>query len=175
MRRALAVLALVLLAACGPPAAGPEPAVGRVSLLDVQPPPVYALLGYRERLNLSSPQVVSLDSIGRAAQSQNDSLVARLQDLASRRRGGFGRGRDAMPEEAAPVIEQIRANNRQVAEAVREVLTPAQQQTTCELFDESRERSRERREPRSRREMPRDSVHPGAGRVWFWCTGETAL
>lgn len=159
---------ILLLAACGsaePPAVIPSPTS---SLL--QPPPIYALLGEREELELTSEQVVALDSVAQRVPEENRPLAERLREL---------RGEPANVPEDSPiadadveaVVERIRANNLEAAAAVQAILTPEQRTSTCEIFQEPLDNGREREAP-----ARLDSLRVGTGgiliastQVWPWC------
>ena len=67
MKHIMHVSALVLaIAACSSGPRGPGDSDGAFSPLTLEPPPVYALLGYRADLDLTSQQVAALDSIAEA-------------------------------------------------------------------------------------------------------------
>jgi hypothetical protein len=85
----LGALALVL-AGCAGPATEPASRPGTALMGPIDPPPVYALIGHRARLNLTSEQVATLDSIGQSVHQDNSPLIRRLREM----RGDF-RGRPA--------------------------------------------------------------------------------
>ena len=124
-------LSMILLAAsaaaCARAAPGPEPAPRRAQL-DADVPPILALLNDRERLSLTSPQVIALDSIAREWD---------VNDVKLNRRLGVARGKRpltaALRPEASPTRAAIAANNRRAAEAVEKVLTPAQREAACAM------------------------------------------
>lgn len=162
MKRLL-LLPLLVLAACGPsePALAPE----AVSLLSLEPPPVYALLGYRDRLNLTSPQVVALDSIAQQAREANRPANDQLRDPRS----------TPNLEQTRALVEQIRQNNRRAAEGVHAVLTAPQRTETCTLFGGGSEEDEPVRRPPRTQGHPRPSAAdtlfaPRRGPVWYWCT-----
>jgi hypothetical protein len=164
--------ALLLLAACGP---APDPADSPrvISPLTLEPPPIYALLGYRQQLSLESSQVATLDSIAEGVRRDNAPLIDSLQAVG-RARGGRYSGMLAVDDQTQPVLDRIRENHQRAVDRVREVLTPEQQATTCRLFNESRQRTADeaqRRRPGPRAGIAPDSVAGGmSGRVWSWCT-----
>lgn len=169
MRKSVAVLVLPVLAACGSGGApaGAPPALVTPTML--QPPPIYALIGHRDRLDLTSEQIESLDSIAVGLRAQNDSLVDALQDRAvpSRNQMGF-----LVDDEGRPILEQIRDNNRDASTAVGRVLSEEQQAETCDLFQPpGSARSRNTR-PRVRGADPSaaDSIWRALeSRIWPWC------
>ena len=143
MRRVLPLLAVIASASCGggnpPPQAEPEPESELAGPLPAAAgtPAVIALIGARERLGLTSAQVIALDSIGGSWRSRNDALVAELRRAWGDRRP---RNREGM-ERARPLFESMGENNDAAARGVEAVLTPEQRQTACEL---QREAGRER-------------------------------
>lgn len=168
MKRSLILLSIGLAACTSASApAGPPPSL--VTPLMLQPPPVYALLGYRERLQLSSEQINGLDSIAVNLKEENDELIDELEERSS-----LTRNQSALivDEEGRPILEQIRDNNREAAEAVGRLLTSEQQTTACDIF-------RMDRRERGRRERPRirgadqaaaDSIWRSLeARTWPWC------
>lgn len=174
MKRNLLFL-FVGLAACGPASApaGPPPSFVTPSML--QPPPIYALLGHRDRLELTSEQIVQLDSIAVKLKEDNDELIDELEE-----RSDVARNQAALivGDEGQPILEQIRDNNREAAEAVGRTLTSDQQTTTCDLFSlNNDERDRRRRRPRVRGADPEaaDSIWRSLeARTWPFCGEEEA-
>lgn len=168
------VLVLPVLAACGSAGAttGAPPALVTPTML--QPPPIYALIGHRDRLDLSSDQIEDLDSIAVGLRAQNDSLVDQLQGSAipSRNQMGF-----LIDDVGRPILEQIRVNNRDASTAVGRLLSEEQQTATCDLFRPAgSERGRNAR-PRVRGADPSaaDSIWRALeSRVWPWC-GQTSV
>ncbi|HEX8696456.1 MAG TPA: hypothetical protein VF746_28820 [Longimicrobium sp.] len=185
MKRIYPALALLVLAACAgrrdPAPAGEErPAVLSAG---TAPPPVYALLGYRDRLALSSAQVNALDSIGAWLDTANRPLLAQLGELrdgdrSRRRPGGAGSARPG--DRAWPILLRLAENNGAAATRVRAVLSAEQRERVCELFA----LLHERRAPRGGRSAPSlaRQTGPGApggaaygfregrGPAWPWCT-----
>lgn len=146
----------------------------------IQTPPVYALIGQREKLALTSAQVTALDSIGVHIDRVNAPLMSRLREL----RGEYGGRRNAPrpdSEELQPTLEQLRRNNQQAMEGVRNVLTAQQRTTACEMAREaSREALRDGRgeyaqrgagrQPRGMRGgMAADSALTWNRPTWTWC------
>jgi hypothetical protein len=171
MKRSL-ILILLGLSACSSAStpAGPPPSF--VSPLMLQPPPIYALLGYRDRLELTSDQIVQLDSIATGLKTENSLLIDELEEKSSVRRNQPGL---VVGEEGKPVLESIRDNNRGAAEAVGRALTSTQQEATCDLFRldrDDRDRRRGSRRPTMRGvdEAAADSVWRSLeARTWPWC------
>lgn len=127
MKSYLSMILLAASAACAPSAPEPGPAPRRAQL-DADVPPILALLSDRERLSLTSPQVIALDSIAREWDVTNVKLNRRL---------GVARGKRpvtaALRPEASPTRAAIAANNRRAAEAVEQLLTPAQREAACAM------------------------------------------
>lgn len=179
--RPLQIALLAAVAACGAqpaPEPGP-PANARMTVLPLalEPPPVYALIGYRDRLELTSQQVTQLDSIATSVQSANSVLIDSLQAKAvtSNRAPGV---LQINPSER-PLLQQIRDNTRRAVNQVAEVLTPEQETEVCELYEPDRPAVT----PRQRREEPEDAFRRGTSTarndssltvrgfsVWPWCS-----
>ena len=149
--------------------------------LALETPPVYALIGYRDRLELSSQQVTALDSLATAVREENSILVDSLEQRAitSNRSPGV---LQVNPSER-PLLDRIRTNNRAVLDKVAELLTPEQESGVCELYeedlrdmrDEANRRNRSRVDPNdawsNRVRDPRsDTTLIVRGfSVWPWC------
>ena len=170
--RVIFSLGLSACSSAGAPA-GPPPSMVTPSML--QPPPIYALLGYRERLELTSEQIVGLDSIAVQLKERNDELIDELEE-----RSDMARNTAALivSEEGQPILEEIRDNNREAAEAVGRMLTSTQQTTSCDIFDLTEDdRGRRRERPRVRGADPAaaDSIwRMLQSRTWPWC-GESGV
>src|SRR5690606_8940456 len=118
-------------------------------------------------LSLESAQVSALDSIARSVREADSPLIDSLR-VVGRSRGGRYSGMMVLDEQTAPILERIRENHRAAVEGVREVLTDAQEATTCRLFDQARDRRRE--QMRRARVAETDSTAASlGGRVWSWC------
>lgn len=168
MKRSLIFL-LSSLVACSSAAAPEGPPPSFVTPTMLQPPPIYALIGHRDRLELSSEQIDDLDSIAVGLKEENDALIDELQEVSTSSRNEAGL---IVDEEGRPVLEQIRDNNREAAEAVGRMLTARQQTTTCDLFSLNDEDTRRRRRPRVRGADPEaaDSIWRALeARTWPWC------
>lgn len=173
MRKLVLILALPTLVACGSTGApaGPPPSLVTPTML--QPPPIYALIGHRDRLELSSQQIEGLDSIAVGLRASNDSLVDELQERAVPSRNQMG---IVVDEEGRPILEQIRDNNRGAAEAVGRLLTQTQQTEACDLFQlQGSSRSRNTRaRVRGADPSAADSIWRALeSRTWPWC-GQSA-
>jgi hypothetical protein len=159
-------LTVPFLAGCGGQAAqGTQPA-NIVTPLTLSPPPIYALLGFRRELDLTSHQVAALDSIAQTVEDENRPLVRDLQAQSrdrARQAGVF-----EINPVTEPILEEIRANQRRAGEGVAALLNEEQQQTVCRLFD----RSSQRPGGRPQQAAPaRQTAGPAATRPvgWHWC------
>ncbi|HET7229772.1 MAG TPA: Spy/CpxP family protein refolding chaperone [Longimicrobium sp.] len=155
IRMAVPAVAL-LLAACGggqapaPRAGGnPRPLTARDSaerrLMEAyrgaQMPSVYALIGARERLKLTSAQVTALDSIAEAAREMNRPIADSLRSLTNSGNGGpirQPRG-EFQTARSVPLLQRIGQNNRRAMEAIQAQLTPEQRTAVCTLAREQRD------------------------------------
>lgn len=176
----LIVAAVLALSACGPASHGSgRPAV--VSPLVLDPPPIYSLLGFRDRLSLTPAQVEALDSLAMAVTRQNAPAVDSLRAIADARPGRT-RGTIFLDERSRPLLERVRSRNQEAAAAVQDLLEPAQREEVCALADRRREdrlrsrrgreqqREREReRERFGRRAAPADTALVRPLRGWPWC------
>jgi hypothetical protein len=154
---------LLLLSACGRRSAGDME--GLLTPLTVEPPPIYAIIGARADLMLTSEQVARLDSIAVAVQAVNRPLIEDLEEVSPPARTGARRLTDA----GEPILEQIRANTRQASEQVHGLLTEGQREEVCELFNRRPGRAGPGAPPR---QAPADSVATGRfgmGPRWYWC------
>lgn len=147
--------AVVLLAACGggrqstPNGAAPRPMTARDSaqrrLFDAyrgaQMPSVYALIGARERLKLTSPQVTALDSIAEATRELNRPLTDSLRSASNSGNGGPIRQPRGEFQTArfVPILARIGENNRQAMQAIGAQLTAEQKTQVCTLMREQRD------------------------------------
>ncbi|HSU15868.1 hypothetical protein [Longimicrobium sp.] len=155
IRISLAFAALALAACGGPqPQDGPQPAgSGRVptardslqrelftAYRAAQMPSVYALIGARERLKLTSPQVTALDSIADAVREQNRPLTDSLRRFSRSGNGGPIRlpGNDAQRRDFIVYLRQIGDNNRRGLDAIQARLTPEQRTAVCAMAAEER-------------------------------------
>lgn len=176
MKKPLCLLFIALgLGACGGGAGGESAAsYTLVPPLALEPPPVYSLLGYRDRINLTSEQITRLDSIAIALREENAPLVAELREnarLQSRSGGGL-----QVQAAQRPLLDQIRENSTEAIEAVGELLTEDQEEEICKIYEDERvdrtdrQRRSERRSRRRRaRGMPADSLVFRGFRGWPWC------
>jgi hypothetical protein len=148
--RLLVLVPLFIAAACGGQAAtegtgGPGQFRTTVLPLALEPPPVYSLLGYRDRLGLTSEQVTALDSIAIAVREANAPLITELEQRAilnARAPGVL----QVNPSER-PLLDEVRENNRAAIEGVAELLTEEQQSSVCDLYQRDRSSGQFRRAP----------------------------
>lgn len=166
--------------AAAPGGAGAPPdAEGIVTMASFDPPPVYALLGYRAELELTSAQIASLDSIAEAAQDENERLV---EELLERSEGGTrNRGFIRPGPEVDPIVDELRSAQRRAMDAVAGVLAADQREEVCRLFTRDRPRPGGDRAATSERRRPQPAAPDraggaersrGAGRSpspWGWC------
>jgi hypothetical protein len=170
MKRLTRTLAVLALAGCSsaPPAESPGPQQPWVPT-----PPVYALIGERQELELTSAQVTSLDSIGAALQAQNGPALAELRDIQQSAGGFRRRPSPEATERARPLIDSVRENNRRSQEAVRALLTQEQRTEVCRMFGSDRGDARRREARQQPRQQPRGfgpdtTVNVFRG-PWTWC------
>lgn len=170
------IVAVVLLAVAGCSRRSAADMEGLLTPLTVEPPPIYAIIGARADLELTSEQVARLDSIATSVQSVNRPLIEDLEDVSPPSRSGARR----LTDEGEPILEQIRANSRQASESVHALLTEDQREEVCDMFN--RRPGRDGPGAPQRRASP-DSLAParfGMGPRWYWCapapdeTGEPA-
>jgi hypothetical protein len=175
------------MAACGSvPPSETSPASGpRRDVVGTGVPSIPALLSQRERLALTSPQVIALDSVAREWRIENDTLARRLRDVWGDRQDPRARQgeREREIERARPTLLALVANNRRMTGGVEAILDPAQQRIACELQasehddrnaggNAQRGRSGARGGPPGGRMRPGGARRPGpaGGRVnWPWC------
>ena len=151
MRRTCGGL-LLFLAACGAP--GPEerprPGPGPVSHAPeavvqepafgwMEPPRVYALIGDRERLQLTSAQITALDSIGEWVTEANREPNQQMRSRLARAPRRGGRPTPVAQAGAQPLMEQMARNNEQAMKGVEALLTDEQKRLACEIARERRE------------------------------------
>lgn len=195
--------AVLLVAACGGPQPrnGPQPTgSGRgmpgdslqrelfTAWRGAQMPSVYGLIGARERLKLTSPQVTTLDSIAEAVREQNRPFADSLARFTRTGSGGPIRmpTNDAQRRDFIVILQRMGANTRRGVEGVQAVLNTEQRATACTLAAEERSERFGRRSGRGgmggggmggrrSRGMPGmlgDSVGGGGmGGAWPWCGG----
>jgi hypothetical protein len=164
---------MLLLAGCGGASRGAQNQEGVITPLTLQPPPVYALLGARAELNLTSAQVATLDSIAEAFQEENRPLAEELQRVS----GADGPGVYRIRPEGEPILESIQANQKRANESVAAALTEEQRATVCRLFSQPPAGGRGGQPGRAPARMqagsPGDTTRierSGRPVVWSWCT-----
>lgn len=185
MRRSFALICLGLAvsgcSASSPRNAGNGPDMPTmITPLMLQPPPIYSILGFRDKIQLTSAQITSLDSIATWVHDQNLPLIQQLREKATPTRNQIGL---VIPDEQKPTLDAVRANNRTAAAAVGKVLTPAQQQSACEIFAEQAQERNDRgrgdggvRPRSSRLGSEADSILASARRsTWPFCRGDSAV
>ncbi len=153
-------MVILLSVGCAAPQPQPEPEDRDRTVLRVQAPPVYALLGEREELRLTSEQVATIDSIGRWLHEANAPHLLTLN-------GAPGERTVAEEDTLLALLEEIHENNSSAGAAIEDLLNDTQEAQVCEMFAEDLEEERETREMR-RREAHTDSII-GALTVWPWC------
>jgi hypothetical protein len=140
IRISLAALLLALSACASAGGAGrrsdPELAA---AYRGTQAPSIYGLIGARERLGLTSPQVTTLDSIAESLRTRNTRLSDSLRTV---RRVGAG-GPIPLPRDSAeragfvPVLREMARNSQASVAAVQALLTEDQRRIACEIQRES--------------------------------------
>jgi hypothetical protein len=183
--RVLSLAAAALAAAaCAGTAPRPEPRT-LAAYRDAQTPPVYALLGEREELALSSGQVNTIDSIAEALRERNRPLADQLRGMTGSGAGGPVRRPRSAEEEARflPVLEEIGRNNREAMDAVGRALSDEQRGKVCQMRPERAREHPPFATPAGRdmpgrvrharpRGMPMDSATADVlrrGGRWSWC------
>jgi hypothetical protein len=159
------------------PTGGRPPSDGDSSERAAAVPPVYALLGEREAVGLTSSQIAALDSIATWLSSTNAPLIEDLFERGIRRDDDAVR-READPPRAdrdgRPLIREIGANNLAAEAAIQGLLTEDQQSRVCTVFS----RSGTDRLSSVPRGTARLGVAPGFGAPdvvnyrWPWCESE---
>lgn len=148
-----------------------------VTPLGLEPPPIYALLGFRDKIELNSAQINALDSIAIYTHDQNEPLIRTLRDSSSAPRNRAGM---IVAGEQQSILGKIRTNNKQAATSVAELLTPEQEEAVCTVFEDARQermdrlhdavgnRNRNRRRGEVSGEAA-DSILALGLNVWPWC------
>lgn len=159
--RAMSMILIASAAACAPsaPATRPSP--------DADAPPVRSLLSERDRLSLSSEQVVALDSISRkldvADRSSGRSRRSIKRALAARASSA------KQPDRALALVA---GSHRSAMHAVEQLLRPEQRERLCDL---QREREASAALRRDKRAGAGHSLASGMRRSekrrgWPWCS-----
>ncbi len=153
-------LGIVVLAACGPPPA-PAGSVEAVAAAPFEAPPVFALIGVRDRLGLTSEQISALDSIGRWNAAANDSLLRPF------------RGRDARTVAAEVPLDTLalllRRNNQEATGGVETLLTEQQRTRVCEIFPPRQRRTALAGQQRAQQRERAGGIQDARHFVWPWC------
>ena len=159
MNKKITVLGLAFLSAC---ASAPRRDPAEVAAFrQAQMPSIYALLGERQELGLTSAQVTALDSIAQALTDQNRPLEQRIRAATESRSGGPVRRprSDVARERFLSTLREIGDNNRRAMEGVGRTLTEEQRGKVCQS---QLERFRERQDRFARRGGGRRGSPPGA-------------
>jgi hypothetical protein len=128
----LLLLTAPLFAACSLNPRVPMDPNTTITPLSVSAPPIYALLGFRRELDLTSDQIAALDELAQKVQAENADLLKGLQANSRERQRQPGYY-DLLPQGIA-LLEEVRENYREAAEAVLAVLDDEQERTVCRLF-----------------------------------------
>jgi hypothetical protein len=172
-RYLLPALGCLLATGCaGPiaPAVGPAPAIN----MRLDPPPVHALLGHRQQLDLTSEQIEALDEVGQRVHSENHPLLLKISEVDQSSRNPLAQ------EEVLKLAGTIHVNNHQAMERVRGILTEKQRADACEVFN-GRVMTRGLRsvtQEGTLHAMSRPTTvlqlgaQPENGPVWSWCYDE---
>jgi hypothetical protein len=180
MKRYLTGVLLLLTACAGTGMSATSSAPG----LAASPwPPIGALLGNRDALELSSPQVMALDTLAAGLRARNEPLVRHLR-LALEEPASEGLRpprRGVERQRVAATLLQLSANNEAAMAAVADIVDEIQRWRACEILnrqlvsrwtDEKQER---RRYPRGRGGvtwLERDAWDAALGyraAPWSWC------
>lgn len=170
--RALSMGVVLLLSGCaasGPPARSVEQTEAMTPV-----PSVYALIGDRARIGLTSEQVEALDSIGEWLIAANSEANERLRQLGI---GPLARpgGRAGIPEEVRPLMEELRRNNLAAMEGIEAVLTEEQKALVCERVGRRVQRvERDRAERGAAGDRRAAGAFQGAPQAWWWCAPPAA-
>jgi hypothetical protein len=143
LRFSVLVLLLSTVAACPAARTASHPGGENRAERAAQPPPILALLGQRDRLSLTSDQVVALDSIHQQWAAEDNRLMRRGTVVSA----GFG-GTSATSSRTAASTPEARANHRWAAQAVQHLLDREQQLAVCAFY-----------------QNPRSAV----SHLWPWC------
>ena len=164
--RAMSVILIACAAACAPvaPATRPSPDAGA--------PPVRALLSERDRLSLSSEQVVALDSISREMDVTNRSVGGRLGIIKGGLMPRLGLGK--APDRALALVA---GSHGAAMQAVQQLLRPDQRQRLCELQREREGKTALREDKRSLagHTLASSGTRRSEGRrTWPWCSSNAS-
>lgn len=168
MRSRVMSMMVIACAACAPsaPATGPAP--------QADAPPVRALLSERDRLSLSTEQVVALDSLSREMDATDGAVSRRLGVIKGGlvpRLGLAGKPREGLAEVAMKQNEAVRA--------VERLLRPDQRRRLCELYLERQGKVALRDDKRAlthvdgrggKRSLASSGARRTEARTWPWCS-----
>ena len=159
--RVMSMILIASAAACAPSAPSSRPSP------DADVPPVRALLSERDRLSLSSDQVVALDSISRELDVTDRTVSGRLNLIKGGRVPRFG-----LLGKRHQGRSETAARQSQAVQAVERLLRPDQRQRLCEL---ARERMGKVALRQDKRALAGDSYASSARqrttqRAWPWCS-----
>jgi hypothetical protein len=146
LRFSLLILLLSTVAGCPASRAVSRPEGEDRAHRDALAPPISALLGQRDRLSLTSAQVVALDSIHQEWAARDGRLTRRGGSVISAGAGGTS----VAPARVASSTPEARANHLRSAHAVQSVLNREQQLAVCEMYRNAR---------------------TDVSRLWPWCGG----
>jgi hypothetical protein len=124
--------------------AGPRDSLQRelfAAYRGAQMPSVYALIGARERLKLTSTQVTALDSIAEAVREQNRPFADSLGRFTRTGSGGPIRvpSNDAPRRDFIVILQRMGENNRRGVAAIQALLDADQRAGACTLAAEERQ------------------------------------
>lgn len=160
--RVMSVILIASAAACAPSAPSTRPSP------EADAPPVRALLSERDRLSLSSDQVVALDSLSREFDTVGRGVSRRLGIIKGglAPRLGFGK----QPDRALALVAD---SHSRAMQAVHQLLRPGQRQRLCELQRAHENKVALRNDKRSLAGHTRGPASARRGetqRTWPWCS-----
>lgn len=165
--RAMSVILIASAAACAPSSpATPAPATPAPAA-DV--PPVRSLLSERDRLSLSSEQVVALDSISRETDVTDRAVGRRLDIIKGRLLPRLGLGKQ-QPDRA---LQLVAGSHRSAMQAVERLLRPEQRTRLCELQAARQQKVALREDKRSlvgHTLASSNARRRKTQRTWPWCS-----
>ncbi|HYR07187.1 MAG TPA: hypothetical protein VEQ60_05450 [Longimicrobium sp.] len=160
--RAMSMILIASAAACAPSAPSTRPSPADV-------PPVRALLGERDKLSLSSEQVVALDSISRETDVKDRAVGRRLGIIKGGLVPRLGLGKQ-QPDRALALVA---GSHGAAMQAVQQLLRPDQRQRLCELQREREDKAALREDKRSLagHTLASSRARRSEGRrTWPWCS-----
>jgi len=169
-----------VVAGCGGVSASPASAPQTGLEVQLDPPPVHALIGHHADLELSSEQIEELDAVGQEIHAATHPLLMQLRAVDE------SRNREEAQAHLLQLAGQIHLNNQRAMERVRGVLDEEQRDRACSLWAD---KSRSARGLRAM-EVADSPLHPSTrsaqvyvasqrqnGAFWSWCSepgGQTA-